>query len=141
VCVCFGIYLFLCAGLSNIHKRAQPPGNRLLAKNQLPKDVAKDIGDKVSRAMTNNKGLWADGQQEPGGLQFDPHTKISQLKAFVYNALGRRVARTCLKRVMALAATPGKASHNKKLKQNAAGDPAARKALCYFLAEITSGTA
>ena len=107
----------------------------MLAKHQLPDKVAKEIGAKVARDMKGNKGLWADGQQEPGGLQIDPHTKVSQLRAWVYNALGRRAAKTGFKQIKKLTAMPGK-----KQKQNAAGDPAARKALCYFLAAVTSGT-
>jgi hypothetical protein len=133
---------FVRAGLTDLHIREQPPGHRLLAKHQLPDKVAKEIGAKVARDMKGNKGLWADGQQEPGGLQIDPHTKVSQLKAWLYSALGHRAAKTGLKHIKKLTAMPGKppASKKQKQKQNAVGDPAARKALCYFLAAITSGT-
>ena len=142
MCVVLLLIYFVRAGLTDLHIREQPPGHRLLAKRQLPDKVAKEIGAKVARDMKDNKGLWADGQQEPGGLQIDPHTKVSQLRAWVYNALGRRAAKTGFKHIKALTATPGKPPANKKQKQkqNAAGDPAARKALCYFLAAITSGT-
>ncbi len=74
----FILIYFVRAGLTDLHIREQPPGHRLLAKHQLPDKVAKEIGAKVARDMKGNKGLWADGQQEPGGLQIDPHTKVSQ---------------------------------------------------------------